>query len=69
MFAELFSSEVFGMPLIYVVDRLAGQMFVPIILRGVQWRVGGVLWVGEVFSCGGRWALWGFCCVEWGTSY
>ena len=52
MFAELFSSEVFGMPLIYVVDRLAGQMFVPIILRGVQWRVGGVLWARDVISCG-----------------
>jgi hypothetical protein len=34
--AKLFSSEVFGTPLVYVVDRLAEEMFVLIHFHGVQ---------------------------------
>ena len=45
VFAEMFSGEVFGVPLIYVVDRSTGEMFVPIDFHSVQWCVGGVLWV------------------------
>ena len=46
--AELFSGEVFDMPLVCVIERLAEEMFVPIYLHGVQWCVGGVLWVRDV---------------------
>jgi hypothetical protein len=65
--AELFSSEVFGMPLFYVVYRLEEEMFMPIYFHGALWYVDGVLWVRDVVSCGDRWALCGFCCVEWGA--
>ena len=50
----MFSGEVFGMQLIYVLDRSTGKMFVPIYFHSAQWCVGGVLWVGEVVSCGGN---------------
>ena len=53
MFAKLLSSEVFGMPLVYVVARLAKEVFVSIYFYGVQWCVGGVLWVRDVVGCGG----------------
>ena len=55
------------MPLVNVVDRLAEEMFMPIYFHGVQWCVGGVLWVRDVVTCGGSWVLWGFCCVDWGA--
>ena len=67
MFAKLFSSEVLSMPLVYVVDRLAEEVFVPVDFYGVQLCVGGVLWVRDVVGCGGSWSLWGFRCVEWGA--
>ena len=60
MGAEFFGSEVFGMPLAYVVDHLAGEMSVPINLHDVQWCVDGVLWYSDVVSCGGCWRFGGF---------
>ncbi len=67
MLVRLFSSEVFGMLLVYVVDRLAVEVCVPIYFHGVQSCVGGVLWVRDVVGCGGNWSLWGFRCVEGGA--
>ena len=48
------------MPLVYAVDRLAGEMFVPINLHGVQECVGSVLWVRDDVSCGGAGLFRGF---------
>ena len=53
------------LPLVYVVDCLAEEVFVPIYFHGVQWSVGDVLWVSEVVGCGGSWSLWGARCVKW----
>ena len=51
-------------PFVCVVDRLAKEVFVPIYFHGVQWCVGGVLWVRDVVGWGESWSFWGFRCVE-----
>ena len=42
MFAELFGGEVCNVSLVYVVDCLAEEVFVPIYFHGVQGSIGGV---------------------------
>jgi hypothetical protein len=53
------------MPMVYVVDRLAEEVFVPVYFHGVQGCVSGVFWVRDVVGCGGCWSLRGSGCVEW----
>ena len=65
MFTKLFKCEVFDMPMVYVVDRLAEEVFVPVYFHGVQGCVSGVFWVRDVVGCGGCWSLRGSGCVEW----
>jgi hypothetical protein len=67
VFEKLFGLEVFGMPLVYVVDGSVEEAFVSIYYHSVQWSGSGVLWVRDVVDCGNSWSLWEFRCIERGA--
>ena len=57
MFAEFFGGEMFNVPLVYVVDCLAEEVYVPIYFHGVQKIIGGVFWGGYVVRYRSFWSL------------